>query len=76
MTSPRDAYEKRRNRMLLPLAGRLEAHLKSVFDGCERIDRISVGEAQIRRPSHSDPGSARSKDCYLTRAMWRDSLLP
>jgi ppGpp synthetase/RelA/SpoT-type nucleotidyltranferase len=37
------------NSLLAPLAGRLEAHLNSVFDGYERIDRISVRAKRVDR---------------------------
>src|SRR5579859_2876013 len=49
MTSLRDVYELRRAQMLLGLATRLEAHLHTVFDGCERIDRISVRAKSVDR---------------------------
>jgi ppGpp synthetase/RelA/SpoT-type nucleotidyltranferase len=49
MTALQDAYETRRKQMLLPLAERLEAHLKSLFDGCKRIDRISVRAKSVDR---------------------------
>ena len=53
--------------MLLPPAERLETHLKSVFEGYPRIDRISVrpksverfvGKAEKQtegRPKYTDP---------------------
>lgn len=49
MTTVEDAYKERRKQMLLPLANRLETHLKSVFDGYPRIDRISVRAKSIER---------------------------
>src|ERR1700676_1019049 len=49
MTSLRDVYEMRRTQMLLVLASRLEAHLRTVFDGCARIDRISVRAKSVDR---------------------------
>jgi ppGpp synthetase/RelA/SpoT-type nucleotidyltranferase len=49
MTTVADTYKERREKMLLPLAERLEAHLKSVFDGYPRIDRISVRAKSIER---------------------------
>lgn len=49
MTTVADTYKERREKMLLPLAERLEAHLKSVFDGYPRIDRISVRAKNIER---------------------------
>jgi len=49
MTSLRDIYETRREQMLLPLASRLEAHLKDVFVGNQRIDRISVRAKNVDR---------------------------
>jgi ppGpp synthetase/RelA/SpoT-type nucleotidyltranferase len=49
MISLRDVYEMRRAQMLLVLATRLEAHLRTVFDGCARIDRISVRAKSVDR---------------------------
>jgi ppGpp synthetase/RelA/SpoT-type nucleotidyltranferase len=49
MTSLRYAYEMRRKQMLLPLADRLETHLKDVFKDCRRIDRISVRAKSVDR---------------------------
>ena len=49
MTTVADTYKEAREKMLLPLAERLEAHLKSVFDGYPRIDRISVRAKSIER---------------------------
>jgi putative GTP pyrophosphokinase len=62
MTSLQDAYETRRKQMLLPLAVRLEAHLKSIFDGCDRIDRISV--------------RAKSADRFVAKAQKEVEGLP
>jgi putative GTP pyrophosphokinase len=70
MTSPRDAYEARRNQTLLPLAERLEAYLKSVFDGCERIDRISVRAKSVDRfvaKAEKETGGKRKYDEPLTQ---------
>lgn len=44
-----DVYEQRRTQMLAVLATRLEAHLRTVLDGCERIDRISVRAKSVER---------------------------
>jgi len=67
MTSLGEAYGARREAMLLPLAARLEAHLKALFDTYPRIDRISVraksvdrfigkAEKQVEgKPKYSDP---------------------
>ena len=49
MTLLRDVYEMRRTQMLLVLATRLEAHLRTVFDRCARIDRISVRAKSVDR---------------------------
>jgi ppGpp synthetase/RelA/SpoT-type nucleotidyltranferase len=49
MTSLVEAYAARRETMLLPLAARLEAHLKGLFDTYPRIDRISVRVKNVDR---------------------------
>jgi putative GTP pyrophosphokinase len=49
MTSLRNDYETRYEQMLLPLAERLQSHLKNVLGGHERIDRISVRAKSIDR---------------------------
>lgn len=49
MNSLRDVYEMRRTQILLALATRLEAHLRIVFEGSERIDRISVRAKSVDR---------------------------
>lgn len=49
MTTMADTYQERRKQMLLPLAERLEVHLKSVFEGYPRIDRISVRAKSVER---------------------------
>ena len=49
MTSLVEAYAARRETMLLPLAARLEAHLKRLFDTYPRIDRISVRVKNVDR---------------------------
>jgi putative GTP pyrophosphokinase len=49
MSPLRDVYEQRRTQMLAVLATRLEAHLRAVLDGCERIDRISVRAKSVER---------------------------
>jgi putative GTP pyrophosphokinase len=67
MTSLGEAYAARRATMLLPLAERLEAHLKGLFDTHPRIDRIYVRAKSVDRfvakaekktegkPKYSDP---------------------
>ncbi len=49
MTSLRDEYVVRRREVLQPLALRLEAHLKSVFESFPRIDRISTRAKSVDR---------------------------
>src|ERR1700686_4126215 len=49
MTSVREAFAARRERVIMPLAVRLEAHLKSLFDGYARIDRVSVRAKSVDR---------------------------
>lgn len=49
MSSLRDTYAARRERILLPLANRLETHLNKLFDGFARIDHISVRAKNIDR---------------------------
>jgi putative GTP pyrophosphokinase len=49
MSSLRDVYETRRKQILLVLATHLEAHLHNVFDGYQRIDRISVRAKSVDR---------------------------
>src|SRR2546426_12345644 len=49
MSSLQEAYAARRDKMLLPLAKRLETHLKDIFDGYPRIDRISVRAKTVDR---------------------------
>jgi len=67
VTSLRDAFILRRARVLVPLSERIEAHLKSLFAGFLRIDRISarakdadrfVAKAQKHdngKPKYDDP---------------------
>jgi|SRR5437667_9648454 len=67
MTSLREEYSARRDKMLLPIAARLGAHLKGIFDAHARIDRISVRAKTVERfimkaekqtegkPKYSDP---------------------
>lgn len=67
MTPLGETYAARREAMLLPLAARLEAHLKGLFDTYPRIDRISVRAKSVERfiakaekqaegkPKYSDP---------------------
>jgi putative GTP pyrophosphokinase len=47
--SLKDAYAERRERVLAPLAKRLEAHLGSLFGNIPRIDRISVRAKSVDR---------------------------
>ena len=66
-TSLRDQYEVRRLKVLLPLAAALELHLKSLFEGWVRIDRINVrvkntdrfiakaAKTEAGAPKYSDP---------------------
>lgn len=49
MTSLREAFSARREQVLVPLGAHLEAHLKSVFGGYPRIDRISVRAKSVDR---------------------------
>jgi putative GTP pyrophosphokinase len=67
MTTLKETFAQRREHVLLPLAGRIETHLKTLFDGFPRIDRISaraksvdrfVGKAlkeQNGKPKYDDP---------------------
>jgi hypothetical protein len=49
VTSLRDAFALRRSRVLVPLAERIEAHLKILFTGFARIDRISARANELDR---------------------------
>lgn len=49
MTSLRDTFAVRRARVLVPLAERIEAHIKVLFAGFERIDRISARAKAVER---------------------------
>jgi putative GTP pyrophosphokinase len=49
MTTLESTFALRRERVLLPLAERIEAHLKSVFEGFPRIDRISARAKSVDR---------------------------
>ena len=66
MNSLRDAYSARRRNMLLPLAQRLEIHLKSVFESYPRVDRIAVRAKSIDRfvekAEKQENGNARYDD--------------
>ena len=44
-----EEFAARRTHVLLPLAGRLETHLKGLFDEFPRIDRISVRAKSVDR---------------------------
>jgi putative GTP pyrophosphokinase len=59
VTSLRDAFTLRRSRVLVPLAERIETHLKSLFTGFARIDRISA--------------RAKDVDRFVTKAEKRDN---
>jgi ppGpp synthetase/RelA/SpoT-type nucleotidyltranferase len=49
VTALRDAFVLRRARVLVPLAARIEAYLKSLFGGSVRIDRISARAKDVDR---------------------------
>lgn len=49
MSSLEELFARRRDRVLLPLANRIETHLKSLFDGFLRIDRISARAKSVDR---------------------------
>jgi len=49
MTTLEETFTLRRERVLVPLADRIEAHLKSVFSGFPRIDRISARAKSVAR---------------------------
>nr|EES53781.1 MAG: conserved hypothetical protein [Leptospirillum ferrodiazotrophum] len=49
MNSLQHSYASRREHILLPLADRLETHLKDLFHGFPRIDRIVVRAKSIER---------------------------
>jgi putative GTP pyrophosphokinase len=49
MTSVREVFAARRERVILPLASRLKAHLESLFDEYARIDLISVRAKSVDR---------------------------
>ncbi len=49
MKALKEAFADRRERVLLPLASRLETHLKGLFEGFARIDRISVRAKALDR---------------------------
>jgi ppGpp synthetase/RelA/SpoT-type nucleotidyltranferase len=49
VTTLEQAFALRRERVLLPLAERIEVHLKSVFSGFPRIDRISAPAKSVDR---------------------------
>ena len=49
MTTLEETFALRRERVLVPLAERIDAHLKSVFSGFPRIDRISARAKSVDR---------------------------
>lgn len=49
MNSIRDLYRERYEKALLPIAARLEEHMRQILDGVERIDRISARPKSIDR---------------------------
>src|ERR1700747_2771653 len=49
MTTLEKKFALRREGVLVPLAERIEAHLKSVFSGFPRIDRISARAKSVDR---------------------------
>lgn len=59
MTMLEATFALRRDRVLLPLAGRIEAHLKTLFEGFPRIDRISA--------------RAKSVDRFVAKAMKKEN---
>lgn len=62
MTTLQGTFALRRERVLLPLAGRIEAHLKSLFEGFLRIDRISA--------------RAKGVDRFIAKAMKKENGKP
>jgi len=66
VTSLRDSFAVRRTRVLMPLAERIEAHLKSLFTGFPRIDRISARAKDVDRfvakAEKRDNGALRYED--------------
>jgi len=62
MTTLEKAFAFRREQVLLPLAGRIEMHLKSLFEGFPRIDRISA--------------RAKSVDRFIGKAMKQENGKP
>jgi putative GTP pyrophosphokinase len=49
MTTLAETFAQRREHVLLPLASRIETHLKTLFDGFPRIDRISARAKSVDR---------------------------
>jgi putative GTP pyrophosphokinase len=49
MTSLKETYALRRERVLVPLAARIEDHLKNLFGSLARIDRISARAKSVDR---------------------------
>jgi ppGpp synthetase/RelA/SpoT-type nucleotidyltranferase len=49
MTSLRETYTLRREKVLVPLAARIEDHLKNLFGSLARIDRVSARAKSVDR---------------------------
>ena len=49
MTSLKETYTLRREKILIPLAARIEDHLKNLFGALDRIERISVRAKSVDR---------------------------
>jgi len=62
VTTLEETFTRRRERVLLPLAGRIETHLKTLFDGFSRVDRISA--------------RAKSVDRFIGKAMKQENGKP
>jgi ppGpp synthetase/RelA/SpoT-type nucleotidyltranferase len=62
MTTLEELFAWRRERVLVPLAGRIETHLKTLFESFPRIDRISA--------------RAKSVDRFIGKAMKQENEKP
>jgi ppGpp synthetase/RelA/SpoT-type nucleotidyltranferase len=70
MSSLHDEYELRRNETLLPLADRLEVHLREIFGSYPRIDRIAVRAKGVDRfvaKAEKEVDGKRKYDAPLTQ---------
>jgi putative GTP pyrophosphokinase len=70
MSSLRDEYELRRKQILLPLAERLDAHLRDIFGSYPRIDRIAVRSKSVDRfvvKAEKEVDGKRKYDAPLTQ---------